>query len=79
MEELNVESRTLSTVDPLSLDFKVMVKFDRPFKREWMRCLGPNRTPVRETLSMDVVLYDQEVDFQNLILNSASFSVPLAV
>lgn len=51
----------LSRVDPLSHGFKVRVKFDRPFKSEWMRSFGPNRSPVKELVSMDVVLYDEEV------------------
>lgn len=61
MESLALPSETLSNVNPLSHGFKVKVKFDRPFKSEWMRGAGPNRTPVKELLSLDVVLYDEEV------------------
>lgn len=61
MEELNIECLPLSKVNPLSYAFKVMVKFDRPFKRDWMRSFGPNKNPFKELVSLDVVLYDQEV------------------
>lgn len=61
MEGLDLECVSLKSIDPLHYDFKLKVKFDRPFKREWMRSFGPNRTPVKETVSLDVVLYDQEV------------------
>ena len=61
MEAIDLECVPLSSLDPLSGYFKVKVKFDRPFKREWMRSYGPNQTPVREMVSLDVVLYDEEV------------------
>lgn len=61
MEGMDLQSVHLSEINPLSDGFKVKVKFDRPFKRQWVQSYGPNRTPVVELLSLDVVLYDQEV------------------
>lgn len=61
MEGLDLECLMLNNINPLVYPFKLKVKFDRPFKREWMRAYGPNKTPVKETVSLDVVLYDQEV------------------
>lgn len=57
----DLECLPLSQIDPLSEGFMVKVKFDRPFKREFMRSMGLNRTPVKELLSLDIVVYDEEV------------------
>ena len=51
----------LSQVNPLMVGFKVKVKFDRPFKRDIMRSVGLNRVAMKENLSLDVVVYDEEV------------------
>ena len=61
MEELYLPCLPLSKISPLIYEFKVMVKFDRPFKREMMRSFGPNRNPYKELISLDVVLSDEEV------------------
>lgn len=51
----------LSQLNPTLRGFMVKVKFDRPFKREIMRSIGLNRTPMKELLSLDIVVYDEQV------------------
>ena len=59
MESLSTS--TLSSLNPLSSHFKITVKVDRMFNNEHVWIVGPRRSPMKELISVDIVVFDNEV------------------
>ena len=51
---------TLSSLNPLSSHFKVAIKIDRIFNNEHVWIVGPRRSPMKELISVDIVIFDNE-------------------
>lgn len=56
-----IPATPLSSLNPLSSHFKVSIKIDRIFNNEHVWIIGPRRSPMKELISVDLVIYDTEV------------------
>ena len=57
----NIEEYYLSGLNLLSTNFRVLIKVDRILNKEHVWIVGPRKSPMKELISVDAIVFDQRV------------------
>ena len=57
----NMQAQPLSTLTPMVTNVIITAKVDTIYNREFVWIIGLRRTPMKELISIDLIVFDQEV------------------